>query len=142
MKATKEIVDSVHTILKIYKRAYFEKDLDGIVNLFVQDPDLVAIGAGRDEWVKGPEELKNGFKRDLAQADEINMDFEDVNVSASGNVAWTSARMAMHILIKGEKIAMFGRLSLVLEEKEDNWLISHLHFSIPDEQEEGQSYPV
>ena len=142
MEASKEIIDSVHAVLKMYTQVYFEKDLDSIVNLFVQDPDLVVIGAGRDEWVKGPEELKNGFKRDFAQADEINVDFEDVNVSSSGNVAWASARMAMNVLIKGEKIAMFGRLSLVLEKKGVNWLISHLHFSLPDEQEEGQSYPV
>lgn len=142
MEAPKEIVDSVHAVLKEYAQAYFKKDQDSIVKLFVSDTDLVAIGAGRDEWAKGPEELLNGFKRDLDQADEIKVDFEDVTISATGNVAWASARMGMNIQVHGEEISLFGRLSLVLEERESKWLISHLHFSLPDEQEEGQSYPV
>ena len=56
------------------------------MQLYVQDPDLVAIGAGRDEWVKGFEDLKKGYKRDMDQADRIQVDFEDITVSSSGNV--------------------------------------------------------
>jgi ketosteroid isomerase-like protein len=142
MEASKEIVDSVHVLLKEYAQAYANKDLEGMMGLFVQEPDLVAIGAGRDEWVRGPEELKNGLKRDMDQAEDIKVDYEDVTVSSSGKVVWVSARMAMYVLLGGNEITMFGRLSLVLEEREKLWLISHLHFSVPDEQEEGKSYPL
>ncbi len=112
------------------------------MQLYVQDPDLVAIGAGRDEWVKGPENLRNGFKHDINQAEEIKVDFEDVTVSSSGDVAWASAHMAMNVMVNNKELTMFGRLSLVLEQKEDKWLIAHMHFSVPNEQEEGRSYPV
>lgn len=142
MEASKKITESVHDVLKKYAKGYFNKDLDSILDLFVQDPDILAIGAGRDEWVKGPDALKKGFKRDIEQADEIKVDFEDVTISASGNVAWTSAKMAMNVVVQGDELAIFGRVSMVLEEREDKWLISHLHFSVPDEQEEGHSYPI
>ncbi len=142
MEASKETVNAIHGILKNYIQAYANKDLEGIMKLFVKDPDLVAIGAGRDEWVKGSENLKKGFHRDMSQADEINMDFEDITVSSSGNVAWLSAHMSMNVKVGKEDITMFGRLSLVFEERNHEWLISHLHFSVPDEQEDGQSYPV
>lgn len=112
------------------------------MQLYVPDPDLVAIGAGRDEWVKGLGELKIGYNRDMTQADKIEVDFEDVTVSSSGNVAWVSARMAMDVNVENNELTIFGRLSMVLEKREDKWLIAHLHFSVPDEQEEGKSYPV
>lgn len=142
MEASKETVNSVHQILKKIAQAYFDKDVESMMQLYVQDPDLVAIGAGRDEWVKGPEDLRNGFNRDMTQAEEIKVDFEDVTVSSSGNVAWASAHMAMNVMVDHEELTMFGRLSLVFEQRDSKWLITHLHFSVPNEQKEGRSYPV
>lgn len=142
MGASKEIVDSVHNLLREYSQTYVNKDLEGMMKLFVHEPDFVGIGAGRDEWAKGPEELKDGLKRDMTQAEKIRVDFEDITVSSSGDVAGVSARMAMDVLVEDKEITMFGRLSLVLIEQEKKWLITHLHFSVPDEQEEGKSYPV
>lgn len=37
----------MHQILKKIDQAYFDKDVEGMMKLYVQDPDLVAIGAGR-----------------------------------------------------------------------------------------------
>ncbi len=142
MEASKDIVTKVHEVLKQYAQAYADKDMEIMMKLFSQDPDLVAIGAGRDEWVKGPEELKKGFQRDMAQADDMKVDFEDVTVSSSGNVAWASAQMNLNVKVEGQEITMPGRVSFVFEERNNNWLINHLHFSVPDEQEEGKSYPV
>jgi ketosteroid isomerase-like protein len=99
MEASKETVKAIHGILKKYIQAYADKDLEGIMKLFVKDPDLVAIGAGRDEWVKGPEDLKKGFHRDMTQADDIKADFEDITVSSTGNVAWASAHMSMNVKV-------------------------------------------
>ncbi len=142
MEASKDIEKTVQEILKQYAQAYADKDMESIIKLFTQDPDLVAIGAGRDEWVTGSEELKKGFQRDMTQADDIKVDFEDVAVSSSGNVAWASAQMILKVKVEGQEITMPGRVSFVFEERNNNWFINHLHFSVPDEQEEGKSYPV
>lgn len=142
MEASKDTVKVVHEILKQYAQAYADKDMERMIKLFSPDPDLVAIGAGRDEWVKGPEELKKGFQRDMTQADDVKVDFENVIVSSSGNVAWASAQMNLNVKVEGQEITMPGRVSFVFEERNNNWLINHLHFSVPDEQEEGKSYPV
>lgn len=142
MEASEETVKSVHEILKKIGQAYSDKDVAGMMQLYVQDPDLIAIGAGRDEWAKGPEDLRNGLNRDMTQAKEIKVDFEGVTVSSSGNVAWVSAHMAMNVVVDDKELTMFGRLSLVLEQRDYEWLITHLHFSVPNEQKKGQSYPV
>lgn len=142
MNANPETIKSVHEMLRNYSQAYYDKNLEGMMQLFAPDTDLVAIGSGRDEWVKGPEELKNGFKRDMLQAENIKADFEDVTISSSGNVAWASARMAMSASVDGKETTIFGRLSIVLEKRENKWLFTHLHFSVPSEdQKEGKSFP-
>lgn len=143
MKADSESEKAVKDILDIYIRAYARKDLDKMMSLFADDPDLVFIGTGEDEWVQGYEDLKKGFKRDFKQADEIDIGFENLNISSSEDVAWASMRMMMNAVVSGEEVILVGRLSLVAEKRDNKWFIVHLHFSLPaGGQEEGESYPV
>jgi len=136
------IESDVMDMLKKYAKAYADKDIDAMMNLFLDDPDIVAIGTGTDEWVHGPDELKKGFERDFSQADNIQVKFENVTVQSAGNVAWLSAVMNMYAVISGKEAVLSGRLSMVLENKKNKWLFRHLHFSLPaDGQEGGSSFP-
>lgn len=142
MKADKNTEFEVKEMLNKYAQAYADKDIGAMMNLFLDDPNLVAIGTGIDEWVHGCNELEKGFKRDFAQADNIKVKFENVTIQSSGNVAWISAVMTMYALISGKEVLLSGRLSMVLEKEENKWLFTHLHFSLPaNEQEIGHSFP-
>ncbi|GAB6055949.1 hypothetical protein JCM15415_12650 [Methanobacterium movens] len=143
MKVDAVTEKEVKEVLNLYAKFYQEKDLDSLLNLCAPDQDLIFIGAGEDEWVQGWDEIKKGFKRDLEQADEIKIDYGSLNISASGPVAWSSSTMHMEVVVDDEKVILKGRLSMILEKREDKWLIVHLHFSIPSSnQKTGQSYPV
>jgi len=142
MESNEELNKEILNILDKYAECYLNKNLDGLMSLFVSDPDLVAIGTGADEWVKGPNQLKAGFKRDFSQADNIRLFFENLTISAAGKVSWVSGATTMQAMIHGEEIIVPGRVSLVLVENEKVWLIKHLHYSVPSEnQEEGSSWP-
>lgn len=142
MKCEENIESEVMGMLKSYAKAYADKDIDAMMDLFSNDPHIVAIGTGTDEWVHGPDELKEGFKRDFSQADNIQVKFEKVTIQSVGNVAWLSALMNMYAIISGKEVLLSGRLSMVLEKKENKWLFRHLHFSLPaNEQEVGHSFP-
>ena len=143
MKADSEVEKAVKDLLDRYIKAYASKDLEGMMSLFADDPDLVFIGTGEEEWVQGYEDLKKGFKRDFKQADEIDVGFENLTISSTGNVAWASMRMMMNAMVNGEEVILVGRLSIIAEKRENKWLFVHLHFSLPASgQEEGDSYPV
>ncbi|MGC9516657.1 MAG: nuclear transport factor 2 family protein [Methanomicrobiales archaeon] len=143
MKGDMEAESAVKELLERYTQAYASKDMEKMMSLFPDDPDLVFIGTGEDEWVQGFEELKKGFKRDFKQADEIDVGFENLSISSSGHVAWASMRMMMNAMVSGEEVILVGRLSIVVEKRDDRWFIVHLHFSLPASgQEEGDSYPV
>jgi uncharacterized protein (TIGR02246 family) len=142
MEANEDVKNAVNELLEKYSQAYQEKDLDGVLKLFVPDDDLVVIGTGFDEWVKGIDELRSGFERDMDQADEISVKFRNITISTRGNVAWISGHMNMAAKVADEDIYLPGRLSAVVEERNGKWLFTHLHYSLPAaEQEEGKAWP-
>ena len=142
MKCTKNTEFEVMVMLNKYAQAYADKNIDAMMDLFLDDPDIVAIGTGTDEWVHGYGELRKGFKRDFDQADNIQVKFEKVTIQSADNAAWLSALMTMYATVSGKEVLISGRLSMVLERIGDKWLFTHLHFSLPaDEQEEGHSFP-
>jgi hypothetical protein len=50
--------------------------------------------------------------------------------------------MNMEAHVNGQEIYLPGRLSAVVEEKNNKWLFAHLHYSLPAmDQEEGKAYP-
>ena len=142
MRCTENTEYEVRDMMNRYAQAYADKDIDAMMDLFIDNPDIVAIGTGTDEWVHGREELKEGFRRDFNQADNIQVKFEKVTIQYAGNVAWLSALMTMYAVISGKEVLLSGRLSMVLENREDKWLFTHLHFSLPaNQQEVGHSFP-
>ncbi len=136
------VQQKVLDLLEKYVQAYHEKDLDGILKLFTDRDDLVLIGTGYDEWIKGYEEIRSGFERDFKQADNIRVKFRKVTVSSSDNVAWLSAHMTMDTRVDGRDIYLPGRLTAVALKIDGEWLFTQLHYSLPSvEQEEGKSWP-
>lgn len=137
-----KIQKAVRRLLEEYSQAYQNKDVEGILELFIDSDDLVVIGTGDDEWVNGINELKSGFERDMGQADNINVKFRDISISSSSNVAWLSSHMNMEATVKGQEIYIPGRLTAVVLEKNGKWLFANLHYSLPsDLQEEGKAWP-
>lgn len=142
MKADKKTENEIVEVLNSYGNAYADKDLDAMLNLFLEDPDIVAIGTGEDEWVHGFDELKEGLKRDITQSESIKVDFKNITVSSANNVAWTSSYMTMHAKVSGEEIILNGRLTAIFKKVEYKWYFAHIHYSLPaKDQEEGQSFP-
>ncbi|MGB9936990.1 MAG: AtzH-like domain-containing protein [Methanobacterium sp.] len=142
MKSDAKTVNEIIEMLKRYANAYTDKNLDAMMELFLDSPDIVAIGTGKDEWVKGYHGLKEGFRRDITQSENIKVNFENINVSSAGSAAWASMNMIMNAKIENKEIILEGRLSVVFEKLNEKWYFAHLHYSLPSEnQEEGYSFP-
>jgi len=136
------VQQKVLNLLEKYVQAYHEKDLNGILKLFADRDDLVLIGTGYDEWIKGYGDIRSGFERDFKQADNIHVKFRKVTVSSCDNVAWLSAHMTMDARVDGHDIYLPGRLTAVVLKIGDEWLFTQLHYSLPAvEQEEGKAWP-
>lgn len=142
MEEKVNVQKAVLDLLEKYAQFYHEKDLDGILKLFADRDDLVLIGTGYDEWIKGYEDIRSGFERDFKQADDIRVKFRNVTISSTENVAWLSAHMTMDARVDGRDIYLPGRLTAVVLKIDHQWLFTQLHYSLPFvEQEEGKAWP-
>ena len=52
LKRDKKTENEIIEMLESYSNAYANKNLDAMMELFLDSPDIVAIGTGTDEWGK------------------------------------------------------------------------------------------
>jgi ketosteroid isomerase-like protein len=105
------------------------------------DDDVVGIGTGPDEWRVGPAAFRAQLERDLAQSEALSVDYEPLVVSEAGPVAWVAGRATVQAWVDGQDLALTGRFTAVLEQREGRWLLMQTHFSLPAaEQAEGRSF--
>jgi ketosteroid isomerase-like protein len=141
MKASPRTQAAVQATLQQWKDAYSRRDLDAALTVVAPDDDVVGIGTGPDEWRVGPEEFKAQLERDFAQSEALSVDYQPLVVSAAGPVAWVAGRASVQARVEGQDVAMSGRFTAVLEQREGRWLLMQTHFSLPAaEQAEGRSF--
>lgn len=142
MKADIKTETEVMGVLNRSLECYKTKDVDAMVGLFAPDPDVMCFGTGKDEKRVGLEEIRAQFERDFSQCDSILCELGWHTISSAGTVAWVVADYLVHAAIKGQKMEMTMRVSIVLERRDQKWLIMHMHGSAPMiGQEAGESFP-
>ena len=142
MKADAKTEAAVIATLNRLAEAYAKRDLDGFLGVFAPDSDFVLIGSGLDEKRIGLAGLRAQVERDWSQTDAASFEFGWISVSAAGSVAWVAANVSVHGFVGGQEMSYPGRLTAVLEQRGDRWLIVQFHWSLPSsEQAEGESWP-
>src|SRR6187551_110145 len=70
------------------RAAISEKRIEGVLTLFAPDADATLLGSGIGECATGPMNMRP-FLEDLFDSpDTYSWEWDDVNVSCSGDVAW------------------------------------------------------
>ena len=143
MKADAKTEAAVKAALSKFAEGYTKRDLEGVLALFAPDSDVVMFGTGVDEKRVGLAEIKAQAERDWSQSEATSLTYGWTSVSAAGSVAWVAADVAFKAKVSGQEITLAGRLTGVLENRGDKWLIVQGHFSLPATgQAEGASFPT
>jgi uncharacterized protein (TIGR02246 family) len=141
MRADPKTEDVVVNIVQQGFEAFTKKDLDAVLAFFAPDPDVVVIGTVGDEKCVGLAELRNIFKRAFAQFEEASFELGWHSVSASGSVAMLAADVTLYVKTSERQITEQIRLTVVLEQRGDRWLIIQWHDSLPAAgQKEGEAF--
>jgi len=141
MRADPTIEAAVVNVVKQGLEAFTKRDLDAVLASFAPDPDVIVIGTGRDEKGIGLVEIRNILGRAIGQFEEASFKFGWHSVSASGSVAMLAADVTLHVKTGDRQITEQLRLSVVLEQRGDRWVIIQWHDSLPAAgQKEGQAF--
>lgn len=143
MKADARTEAAVKAVLDKVAEGYAKRDLALLRAAFAPDPDVVMYGTGADEKRIGLAEIQAQAERDWSQADATAMTYEWTSISAAGPVAWVAADAAFRMKAGGQEVTLPARLTCVLENRGQEWLIVQAHFSFPATgQAEGASFPT
>ncbi len=143
MKANAQTEAAVKAVLDAFADNYSRRDLEGLMSLFTPDADMVLYGTGADEKRVGLTETREQVQRDWSQSDGTAITYTWTSISAAGPVAWVAADVSFEAIIGDAKFTLPARLTGVLENRGEKWLIAQTHFSFPAAgQEEGESFPT
>ncbi len=141
MRADPKTETEVVNIVKQCFEAFTKKDLDAILAFVAPDPDVILIGTGGDEKGVGLAEVRNILGRAFAQFEEATFKFGWYSVSAAGPVALLAADVNLYVKTSDRQITEHIRLTVVLEQRGDRWLIIQWHDSLPAAgQKKGQAF--
>ena len=141
MRADPKTEAAVVNIVKQGFEAFTKRDLDAVLAFFAPDPDVVVIGMGGDEKCVGLAQIRNIFERAFAQFEEASFKFGWHSVSAAGSVALLATDATLYVKTSDRQISEQVRLTVVLEQRGDRWLIIQWHDSLPAAgQKDGQAF--
>jgi uncharacterized protein (TIGR02246 family) len=143
MKANAKTEAAVLAVVDKFLQTYQKRDIEGLMSLFVPDKDQVMFGTGADEKRIGLDQIRYQAGRDFSQTDALAFNLTWHQISAAGSVAWLAAEGLGQGESNGQKFEFPVRLTSVLEQRGDQWLLIQSHISLPSPaQEDGNSVPV
>lgn len=143
MKADAKTEAAVLAVLNKFVESYQKRDIDGLMALLAPNDDLFLYGTGIDEKRIGREQFKFQAERDWSQTEALAFNLTWHRISAAGPVAWVAADGVGQGRVGGQEIQFPLRMTAVLEQRGNEWLLVQSHVSLPaPSQEEGDSVPV
>jgi ketosteroid isomerase-like protein len=110
------------------RAAVSERRIEGVLSLFAPDADTTLIGSSAGEIARGPLELRAFLERLFASPQTVGWEWDDVSVSAQGDVAWLWLEGAL--VLDGRSDRAY-RISGVLERRAGRWLWTFFHGAEP-----------
>lgn len=142
MKAPQDIEIAVRAVLDRFAMAYADRDVSRLRVTFAADADVLVYGTGVDEKCVGLAEIERHVLRDWSQSEKASITLVRTSVSSAGAVAWVASDVTFNVTAGGSAVTIPGRLTAVLEQRAEGWLLVQTHFSLPATgQSEGDSFP-
>ena len=128
MQADAQTREEILWTLGELRAAVSERRIEGVLSLFAPDADTTLIGSSLGEIARGPIELRGFLEQLFAEPQTVGWEWDDVSVSACGDVAWLWLEGA---LVVGGRSDRAYRITGVLERRSGRWLWTLFHGSEP-----------
>ena len=131
--------NQIKQIIEGRKEAVRSKDIEWLISQFSED--AVLYDALDPLQLSGKSAIKNKIQTWLGSyQNEIKNEMRDLSVVASGNVAFCHFLSRYQGTLKaGNKIDMWVRFTVCLQNKNGQWFVTHEHVSAPFNPETGQA---
>lgn len=107
------------------------KSIDGTLDLFVPEAEVLLVGSSPGELARGPVALRALLSRVFESPYSIGWEWDERYVSAYGPVAWVYTEGALVMARDGNVVRRPYRMSGVLVRRPEGWRWAQFHGSEP-----------
>jgi uncharacterized protein (TIGR02246 family) len=117
-------------VLDRFCSAFARRDAGAVLRLCAPDVDLVVV-TSEESLLRGPAELRRFLDRYVEGSTTYSWEWDRHDVSIAGSVAWLLAE-GTETAASEDRVAHHSyRMTMVLERREDRWLVRQVHGSSP-----------
>lgn len=134
VSAASKTDDEIKAAIDKFTDSYKQKDIAGVMAMYVKSPSTLVIGSGKDEKFLGYAAIKAVYEKDFASWKEITaMNYKIISLSTTGRVAWLAADLSGTYIMKEGPVNVAGTFTAVLKKTGAKWQFAQTHFSLPSD---------
>jgi ketosteroid isomerase-like protein len=134
VKTRKEI----HTVMLKFSSAYRKKDAGGIMALYANTPDIIALGTGRAGKCIGRQAIRKIYEKEFSKFEEIkSVEYKTLSLFISGDIASLAADMSVSAIRGHGPVRLTDRVTAVLKRTDGKWFFQQTHFSPSSQQHDA-----
>lgn len=128
------IKKEIQTFMTSYNTLYREKDVEGIMALYSNDPDIIMLGAGKGEHFIGHAAIREAYQREFSSFGEIkSVKYKILSLFISKEFTSLASERYITTLRGNQAVRISDRLTAVLKKANGRWVYVQMHFSLPHE---------
>ena len=116
--------------IKAYFDALITGDTDRLIEMMSLVDHYVKIGTEPDEHIEGGENARDYFQSIVANAADIAIEYEHLDLQERGDVAWFYTRQIWRLKWLGNPEELAVRLTGVLEKENEIWRFVQIRASV------------
>lgn len=129
MQADAATQAAVKSVLDKLAEVYVTRDAAVLRTVFAPDAEVVMYSPGDSKSIGLPAILAKA-ELDWSKSESASLTFGWTSISAAGSVAWAAADADFTVKAGGQERTMPVRITFVLEQRGEQWLIVHAHYSV------------
>jgi ketosteroid isomerase-like protein len=111
--------------------AFAKKELQALMGMLAENPDVVMIGNGpNDGWV-GRDKIRQIYERQMASSRSEALKLTWTSIGAKGDIGWFSAALVIEAKEAAGKEKLEINWSGVVQKRKGTWVQVQSHFSLP-----------
>jgi uncharacterized protein (TIGR02246 family) len=126
-----QVETEIRNLLEKHSDAYARKDIPALMSCYSQDADMVNVGSSDNEVYIGATELQKAFETFFGQVRTVGIEYAGIRLTIKQPLAWLYADVPVNVKMDQGEINRKGRMTAVLEKRDNRWLFVQTHFSFP-----------